>query len=84
MVLVTVLCAFLVLAVSLLLAVSMGWRTRRRSVSLDPRTYQVLVDLHTIRRRFDVALFTFQLGRDMAEARRRLDAELDELARWEP
>lgn len=83
MVLVTALCVLLVLAVSLALAVSKAWHKRRRSVSLDPRQYQVLVDLHTIRRRFDVALFKFQLGRDMSDARRRLHAELDEMDRWE-
>jgi hypothetical protein len=82
MVLVTALCVLLVLAVSLVLVVSETWRKRRRSVSLDPRQYQVRVDLHTIRRRFDLALFKLHLERDMAEARRRLEAELAELDRW--
>jgi hypothetical protein len=78
MVLVTALSVVL-MAVPLVLAAAEEWRKKRHSESLDPRTYQVLVDLHAIRRRFDVALFKFQLGRDMADARRRLDAELEQL-----
>jgi hypothetical protein len=42
-------------------------------------TYQVMVDLHAIRRRFDLAHFKFELRRDGADARRALLADLRKL-----
>jgi hypothetical protein len=63
--------ALLVVAVLVLVGV---WHQERRPAK--PTVDQVTVELHAIRRRFDVAWFRFQLGRDAADARRRLDAEL--------
>lgn len=61
------------------LALVAAWRRRaRRSKRIDPATYQAMADLYAIRRRLDVALFKLRLSGDMAEARRRLGAELDE------
>lgn len=53
-------------------------RTQRQR-ELSPADYQVMVELHTIRRRFDLALFKLELKRKAAEARRNLRAELHEL-----
>lgn len=65
----------LVFAVLLFLA---GRRPRRR---LNATDYRTMVELHAIRRRFDVACFASALKRDMADARRRLQAEMDEVDR---
>jgi hypothetical protein len=50
-----------------------------QSAPPDRRTYETLVELHRIRRRFDVAQLKSELRRDGADARRVLRAELDEL-----
>jgi transposase-like protein len=56
-----------------------AWRRRaRRRRRIGPAGHQAMADLYAIRRRLDVALFKLRLSRDMAEARRRLSAELDE------
>jgi len=49
------------------------WRSRPRR---QPRVDQASVELYAVRRRFDVALFKFQLDRDTTDARRAMDAEL--------
>jgi hypothetical protein len=55
------------------------WQSRRQSQ--PPKLDQAGVELHAIRRRFDVALFKSQLGRDAIDTRRRLDDELDNFDR---
>jgi hypothetical protein len=45
----------------------------------DKVSYRVLVDLHAIRRRFDLARFKADVRRDGADARRELRAELERL-----
>jgi hypothetical protein len=42
-------------------------------------SYRVMVDLHAIHRRFDVAHYKFVLRRDAADARRELRRELRKL-----
>jgi hypothetical protein len=42
-------------------------------------SHRVMVDLHAIRRRFDLARFKFDVRRDAADARRELRAELRRL-----
>jgi hypothetical protein len=54
---------------------------RSRRGKPDKRAYQVLVDLHAIRRRFDLAQFKFELRRDAADARRALRADLRKLSK---
>lgn len=65
----------LVFGVLLFLA---GRRPRRR---LNVTDYRTMVELHAIRRRFDVTWFKLALKRDMADARRALHTEMDELER---
>lgn len=65
----------LVFAVLLFLA---GRRPRR---NLNVPDCRMLVEMHAIRRRFDVACFKSALKRDMADARRALQAEMDEVDR---
>lgn len=61
------------------LALIAAWRRRtNRQKPIDYATYQAMASLYTIRRRLGVALFKLQLSSDIAEARRRLNAELDE------
>jgi hypothetical protein len=67
------------LAAVAVLVLFAAWRRKgQRKKQIDPATYQAMADLYAIRRRLGVALFKLQLGRDTAEARRRLSAELDE------
>lgn len=66
------------IAVSLVLVLADGWVTRH-SANADSRdSDQVIVALHRIRCRFQVAQFKVELRRDAAEQRRRLDKELRE------
>ena len=51
---------------------------RSRQSTPDGGVYRAMVDLHRIRRRFDVAQLKFESRRDGADARRELRAELDE------
>jgi predicted transcriptional regulator len=53
------------------------WLSKRPSA--DVQTYRTLVELHRIRRRFDVAQLKSELRRDAADARRALRAELARL-----
>jgi hypothetical protein len=46
---------------------------------IDRLTYQTMVDLHAIHRRFDLGWFKFELRRDAADAQRELRAELRKL-----
>lgn len=64
--------------VGVLVLVTARRRAAQRKQRIDPASYQALADLYAIRRRLDVALFKQRLSREMAEARRRLSAELDE------
>jgi hypothetical protein len=66
----------IVIAVPIVLMLS-GGRDRHRHV--DSRAYQVLVELHAIRRRFQLAEHRFELRRDAAHARRALQADLHKL-----
>jgi hypothetical protein len=52
---------------------------RSRQATPDGGVYWAMVELHRIRRRFDVAQLKFELRRDGADARRVLRAELDKL-----
>jgi len=58
-------------------------RGRRPGRHMSVADYRTMVELHTIRRRFDVAWFKLALKRDVADAQLRLCAELDELERRE-
>jgi len=57
------------------------WPCRRAAV--DGQTYQAMVELHRIRRRFDLAWLKFELQRDGVAARRALQAELRQLSEQE-
>jgi hypothetical protein len=52
---------------------------RDRQSTPEPLDYQTLVELHRIRRRFDVAQLKSELRRNAADARRALRTELDKL-----
>jgi hypothetical protein len=55
-------------------------RSRRgRQAAPDRLDYQVMVELHRIRRRFDVALLKSEIRADAADARRALRAALHKL-----
>jgi hypothetical protein len=47
----------------------------------DEGDYQAMVELHRIRRRFDVSQFKSEVRRDAADARRELRDELSEMDR---
>ncbi len=66
----------IVIAVPMLLMLFGG---RDRQPHLDSRAYRVLVELHAIRRRFELAEHRFELRRDAAHARRALQADLRRL-----
>jgi hypothetical protein len=70
------------LVLSLAVVLADGWLTRR-STKADGDPEQVIVALHRIRCRFQVAQFRVELRRDAAEQRRRLDRELREFDRRE-
>lgn len=55
-----------------------------RSPQPDENSYQVVVALHYIRRRLELAQFTIETRQRTAVLRRKLDAELDDLDRQEP
>jgi hypothetical protein len=59
----------------------LAWR--RANPKPDEGTYQVMVGLHLIRRRFDVSQFKVELRRDAADRRRQLRDELNELHKRE-
>lgn len=69
------------LVVAALLLLHLRGRGSGRHLSVAD--YRTMVELHAIRRRFDVAWFKLALKRDVADARRRLHAELDEIDRRE-
>ncbi|HEY4812690.1 MAG TPA: hypothetical protein VIH71_16710 [Solirubrobacteraceae bacterium] len=52
---------------------------RRRQSEPDPLDYQAMVELHRIRRRFDVALLRSEIRADAADARRVLRDALRKL-----
>ncbi len=61
-----------------------GWVAwRRANLKPDEGTYQVMVALHAVRRRFDVSQFKVELRRDAADRRRQLRDELNELDKQE-
>jgi hypothetical protein len=63
-----------------LLVVWLVIRSRRgRPPAPERLDYQVMVELHRIRRRFDVALLKSELRADAADARRALRAALHKL-----
>jgi hypothetical protein len=51
---------------------------RRRKREINPTTFQVIVGLHAIRRRLEVAQFRTELRRDAAHLRRELRDELQQ------
>jgi hypothetical protein len=56
---------------------------RRGRPKPNPRIYQVMVELHAIRRRFDLAQHKFELRQDAAYARRALQTDLRRLSERE-
>jgi hypothetical protein len=52
---------------------------RRGRSKPNPRIYRVMIELHAIRRRFDVAQFKVEVKRNAAYLRRELRDELNEL-----
>jgi hypothetical protein len=77
MVVVSVLIWLLLALVVVGLVLMLSWRNQQSTP--DRRSYQAMVELHRIRRRFDVAQLKSELRRDGADARRALRAELDKL-----
>jgi hypothetical protein len=51
---------------------------RRRKREIDPTTFRVIVGLHAIRRRMEVAQFRTELRQDAARLRRELRDELQQ------
>jgi hypothetical protein len=60
-------------------AVVANHKRQDRDVDPDELDYRGMVELHAIRRRFDLARFRVELGRDAADARRGLRDELRRL-----
>jgi hypothetical protein len=56
---------------------------RRGRPKPNPRIYQVMVELHAIRRRFDLSQFRVEVKRDATHAWRELRNELNELDKRE-
>lgn len=65
----------IIAVVALLVALAL----HRREPPQDKVSYRVLVDLHAIRRCFDLARYKFDVRRDAADARCELHAELRKL-----
>jgi hypothetical protein len=58
-------------------------RYRQSRQKPDAATYQVIVALHSIRRRFEVSQLKVEAKRDAADAHRRLATDLDSLDKRE-
>lgn len=58
-------------------------RYRQSRQKPDAATYQVIVALHSIRRRFEVSQLKVETKRDAADAHRRLATDLDSLDKRE-
>jgi small-conductance mechanosensitive channel len=71
----------IVLLVIVLVITGLVLLARRPSDPMDAPTLRVMVGLHAVRRRLEVAQFRSETRREAARARRDLRAVLDETAR---